>query len=64
MLDEEPPALVEPEGLAARDLLLELELELDELELELAELELVESPDEVPWLARSLSIASLSSVTM
>ena len=55
---------MEPEGLAARDLLLELELELDELELELAELELVESPDEVSWLARSLSIASLSSVTM
>ena len=57
---------MEPEGLAARDLLPELELELDEfeLELELAELGLVESPDEVPWLARSLSIASLSSVTM
>ena len=55
---------MEPEGLAARDLLPELELELDELELELAELELVESPDEVSWLARSLSIASLSSVTM
>ena len=53
---------MEPEGLAARDLLPELEL--DELELELAELELVESLDEVPWLARSLSIASLSSVTM
>ena len=52
---------MEPEGLAARDLLPELELELDELELEL---ELVESLDEVPWLARSLSIASLSSVTM
>ena len=52
---------MEPEGLAARDLLPEPELELDELELEL---ELVESPDEVPWLARSLSIASLSSVTM
>ena len=50
---------MEPEGLAARDLLPELELELDELESEL-----VESPDEVPWLARSLSIASLSSVTM
>ena len=50
---------MEPEGLAARDLLPELELELDELELEL-----VESLDEVPWLARSLSIASLSSVTM
>ena len=50
---------MEPEGLAARDLLPELELELDELELELAE-----SLDEVPWLARSLSIASLSSVTM
>ena len=55
--------LVEPEGLAARDLLPELEFELDELELE-PELELVESPDEVPWFARSLSIASLSSVTM
>ena len=50
---------MEPEGLAARDLLPELELELDELELELAE-----SPDEAFWFARSLSIASLSSVTM
>ena len=54
---------MEPEGLAARDLLPELGLELDELELE-PEPELVESPDEAFWLARSLSIASLSSVTM